>query len=104
VSELPCLSVNRAGEVILEILVAPRASSNRVIGIHAERLKLAVTAPPVDGRANERIVEFLAELLGVPKRAVVITVGETGRRKQVTVTGVALDTVRDRVSAALAAR
>jgi len=75
-----------------------------VIGIHAERLKLAVTAPPVDGRANERIVEFLAELLGVPKRAVVITVGETGRRKQVTITGVALDTVRDRVSAALAAR
>ena len=53
-----------------------------------------MTAPPVDGAANEALVEFLAELLGVPKRAVSIVTGHASRNKIVEVTGVALERVK----------
>lgn len=102
VHELPCLSLNRAGEIVLEIVVAPRASSNRLIGLHADRLKVAVTAPPVDGRANALIIDFLAEVLGTSKRAIVITAGDSGRRKRVTVAGITLEAARSRLLTALA--
>jgi uncharacterized protein (TIGR00251 family) len=53
-------------------------------------LKVAVAAPPVDGAANAAIVELLAEVLQVPKRAVTIARGESGRAKQVEVRGITL--------------
>lgn len=67
--------------------VVPRASRTAVVGEHDGRLKLAVAAPPVDGEANDAIVKFLAKLLGVPRDGVVITAGQTGKKKTVEVTG-----------------
>jgi uncharacterized protein (TIGR00251 family) len=76
-----------AGGVLLEILVQPRASRTRAVGIHDGRLKVQLAAPPVDGEANAALVEFLAGVLGVRKGDVVLLRGETGRRKTVRVAG-----------------
>ena len=67
--------------------VVPRASRTAVVGEHDGRLKLAVAAPPVDGEANDAIVKFLAKLLGVAHDEVVITAGQTGKKKTVEVSG-----------------
>ncbi len=77
-----------AGGVVLEVLVQPRASRTRAVGEHDGRLKLQLAAPPVDGEANQALIEFLARALGVRKADVTIERGETGRRKTVRVAGV----------------
>ena len=71
------------------VLVQPRASRSRVVGEHDGMLKIQLAAPPVDGAANEALVQLLSELLGVPKRSVRLVAGETSRRKRVRVDGVA---------------
>jgi uncharacterized protein (TIGR00251 family) len=76
------------GGVELRVLVQPRASRSRVAGEHGGALKIALAAPPVDGAANEALVELLADLLGVPRRQVALVSGRTSRRKVVRVTGV----------------
>ena len=78
------------GGVALEVLVQPRASRARLGPIHGDRIKLAVTAPPVDGEANAAVIELIARTLGVPRGAVTVTSGLASRRKTVTVRGVAL--------------
>ena len=75
------------GGLVLELLVQPRASRNRVLGVHGDRLKVALAAPPVDGEANAALVAFLAEALGVRRAEVAIVRGEAGRRKTVRVAG-----------------
>ncbi len=75
------------GAVTLELLVQPRASRTKVLGEHDGRLKIALAAPPVDGEANQALVEFLAGALGVRKAEVTLLRGETGRRKTVRVAG-----------------
>jgi uncharacterized protein len=77
-----------AGGVMLDILAAPRASRNRVIGVHDDRLKIQLTAPPVEGKANDALVRFIAETVGVSKAQVEIVGGPSNRRKTVRVTGV----------------
>ncbi len=74
--------------VVLELLVQPRASRTRAVGEHDGRLKLQLAAPPVDGAANDALIEFLARALGVRRADVTIQRGETGRRKTVRVAGV----------------
>ncbi len=66
----------------------PRASRTELAGLHGGALKVRVTAPPVDAAANRALIEFLAECLGVAKRAVRIVAGETGRTKLLEVDGV----------------
>ena len=61
-----------AGAVVFSVRVAPRASRSAVLGVHEGALKVALTAPPVDGAANAALVAFLAKALGVAKRDVVI--------------------------------
>ncbi|MBL9016141.1 MAG: DUF167 domain-containing protein [Myxococcales bacterium] len=69
------------------MLVQPRASRAKVGPEHDGRLKVAVTAPPVDGEANAAVIATLAKALGVGRSAVEIVAGATGRRKTVRVTG-----------------
>ncbi len=85
---MPAWARDEAGGVALEILVQPRASRARAIGEHDGRLKIQLTAPPVDGAANAALIAFLADALGVRKADVAIVRGETGRRKTVRVGGV----------------
>lgn len=76
------------GGVRLQVLVQPRASRSRVLGEHGGALKIALAAPPVDGAANEALVELLADLLGVPRRQVSLVSGQASRRKTIQVAGV----------------
>jgi uncharacterized protein (TIGR00251 family) len=78
-----------AGGISFDVLVTPRASRAKIGPVHDGRLKLAVTAPPVDGAANAAVIELLAEALGVAKSAVAVTAGAGSRRKTVRVAGVA---------------
>jgi len=77
--------------VMLHIHVQPGAKRSVVAGLHGDRLKLRVAAPPIDGAANLAVVEMLSELLDVPKSCVVIQRGETHRDKSVSVTGVTIE-------------
>ncbi len=71
----------------LSVRVQPGASKNEVIGFQADVLRVRVTAPPQEGRANKALVELLSDWLGVPKRSVTIIRGETSRDKVVEVRG-----------------
>jgi hypothetical protein len=73
--------------VILELHVQPGASRTEFAGKHGERLKLRLAARAVDGKANEALVEFLAEYYGVPKRNVRIASGLKSRQKRVVIEG-----------------
>lgn len=62
-----------------------------------DAVKLAITAPPVDGKANQAVIEFLAELLGVAKSSITIISGESGRNKVIAIRGMAAERVRERL-------
>jgi uncharacterized protein (TIGR00251 family) len=79
------------------VKVQPRAKKNAILGDLGGAMKISLAAPPVDGRANQACVEFLAELLNVPRSAVTIVSGETSRRKVVRVAGISADSVRDKL-------
>ena len=75
-------------EVLLEVLVVPRASRSGMGGWDAEgRLRVRLTAPPVEGRANRALLKFLAGELGVPSGKLRVSRGQTSRRKTVAVRG-----------------
>jgi len=74
--------------VSFRVRVQPRSSRNQVAGLMDGALKLRLTAPPVEGEANEACRTFLAELLGVPRSQVAIAAGHTGRNKIIRVEGV----------------
>jgi uncharacterized protein (TIGR00251 family) len=83
--------------VTLAVRVQPRAKRNAIVGKVGEALKLALTAPPVDGRANAACIEFLANLLKVPRSSVTIASGETSRNKIIHVAGMTADEMRRRI-------
>jgi len=75
------------GGVTFRVKVQPRASRNQLAGVMDGALRVRITAPPVDGEANEACLRFLAGLLGVPFKSVELISGHTGRNKTVRVTG-----------------
>jgi len=79
------------------IKVHPRARKNAITGELGGALKLSLTAPPVEGRANEACIEFLANLLKVPRSSVTIASGQSSRRKVIRVSGVSADEVETRL-------
>ena len=83
--------------VSFSVRVQPRASRTAIGGVLGDVLKVAVAAPPVEGKANEALVRFFAELFGVGRSAVEIASGEASRNKVVRVDGVSLELVRSRL-------
>lgn len=83
-----------------QVKVHPRAKKNAITGQVGEALKLALTAPPVEGRANQACVEFLAEVLNVPRSSVTIAAGENSRNKLIRVHGLFAAQVEERLRAA----
>ena len=81
-------------DVILDLYVQPKASRSRIVGLHDKAIKLAITAPPVDGRANVEATAFMAKLLKVPKSSIKIISGLQGRRKRLLVSGLSEKDVR----------
>ena len=85
--------------VQLTIRVTPRSSRNRVDGPIGDALKIRLNAPPVEGKANEALLEFLAERLDLPRRAIALLAGTQGRLKRVLVRGVTAEQVAARLGA-----
>jgi uncharacterized protein len=78
----------RNGEVLtLTLHVQPGAKRTEVTGLHGEALKIRLAAPPIEGRANEALLKFIAESFGVPMRQVELKQGGQSRHKVVAVTG-----------------
>jgi len=77
----------RDGAVSLPVRVAPRAAREAIGGVHDGALKVSLTAPPVEGAANDALLRLLAKTLGVPRRAVTLEHGEHARSKTVRVEG-----------------
>ena len=75
------------GALTIDILVVPRASRTTVGPMVGDRLRVAVTAPPVDGEANAAVIDALAEAFVVRRAAVTIVRGERGRRKTMRIEG-----------------
>ena len=86
------ISETSAGTLI-HLTIQPRASRTEVAGLHGATIRIRLAAPPVDGAANEALVRFLAETLGLPKSAITIKSGLSGKRKTVLVTGQSPDDV-----------
>lgn len=79
------------GKISLRVHVQPRASRNRLAGVHGEALKLCLASPPVDGRANEAVIDFFAGLFKVPRSAVTIVSGKSSRDKRLVISGLNRD-------------
>jgi len=89
---------NDATSVTFAVKVHPRAKKNAITGEVGDALKVALTAPPVDGKANEACVEFFAKLLKVPRSSVTIASGQTSRNKVIRVAGLTSQQVRERLA------
>ena len=83
------------------IKVHPRARKNGITGETGDALKLALTAPPVEGKANQACVKFLADLLDVPRSSITIAAGETSRNKLIRVSGLTAAQVTERLRAGM---
>ena len=70
-------------DLILQIRVQPRASSDAIAGVVGDYLKVRLTAPPVEGKANEHLIAYLAWLFGVPKSQVILERGDASKHKQI---------------------
>lgn len=85
------------GGTSVEVRVIPRASTSALAGERAGALVVRLAAPPVDGKANDALIAFLAGVLDVPSRRLAITHGHTSRQKRVLVEGLSVDEVRHRL-------
>jgi len=81
------------GGIILTIRVVPRASKNEIAGELGNALKVRLQAPPVEGKANKALVEFLADKLDITRKQISILSGDTGRNKRILITGATLQEV-----------
>lgn len=91
------------GALLIAIHVQPGASRTEWAGTHGDALKIRLKAPPVDGKANEALLGFIAETAGVARRAVELVGGQTSRRKRVAIAGVTADLLLERVPPSSAA-
>ncbi len=88
-----------AAGAVFRVRVVPRASRSGVAGVQGDALKLRITAPPVEGKANDECIRLLAELLGVKRGQVTIIAGHASRTKTVAVEGLKVDQVASLIAA-----
>jgi uncharacterized protein (TIGR00251 family) len=92
----PALTQTPEG-VIVAVYVQPRASRDEVVGMHGDALRVRLTAPPVEGAANQRCREFFAKFLGVSKSDVTLISGDKSRHKRLLIRGVDAAAVFERL-------
>jgi uncharacterized protein (TIGR00251 family) len=85
--------------VVLAVRVIPRAKKTALGGVRDNALVVRLVAPPVDGAANEALIQFLSTALRIPRRAIHILSGERGRLKRIAIDGVTIDAVRATLTA-----
>ena len=91
----------QADSVSILVKVHPKARRDRISGFVGEALKLELTAPPVDGKANEACIRFFADFLKVPRSSVTIAAGLRSRNKVIRVTGTSAATVEEKLTVVL---
>jgi uncharacterized protein (TIGR00251 family) len=83
--------------VTFTVRVQARARKNAITGVVGDAIKLALTAPPVEGRANQAVIEFFADFFEIPRGSVTIASGATSRTKVLRIAGISKDAVQDRL-------
>ncbi len=86
------------GAVIMNVLLQPRASKNELVGIHGDCLKIKVTSPPVENKANKKLCEYLSGLTGISKKKIEVVKGEKMRTKKVKISDSTLDEVMKKLN------
>jgi uncharacterized protein (TIGR00251 family) len=86
-------NVGAPGRIEIAVRVIPRARKTEVVGFRDDVLVIRVAAPPVEGAANEALIEFLSSACHVPRRAVQILSGDRGRRKRIAIDGVTTEQI-----------
>ncbi len=76
----PFIKESKEG-VLLLLHIQPKVSRNRIVGLHGDRLKLAVQAPPTDGKANKAVQQLLSKITGLPRSKIILKSGATSREK-----------------------
>jgi uncharacterized protein len=100
-AEIPCLQTLPDGFLLLRLHVQPRAAANGLAGLQGEELKLRLTTPPVDGKANKAVIAYLAKLFHLPKSAFVIKSGQQSRSKTVVIKAADEQQIRSALAALL---
>lgn len=88
----PLLRESSAG-VLIPCWIQPRASKNSIAGIHGDAVKISLTAPPVDGKANAELCKFFADILDLPKSAITLESGQTSRNKRILIKNLTSKTI-----------
>lgn len=89
-----------SGNIVLSLHIQPGAKRTEIAGLHGEALKIRLAAPPVDGKANECLIAFLAEQLAVPRAQVGLIGGAASRRKRLRVKGASEEVIARLIAAA----
>lgn len=88
---MACLrELANGASVSLSIHVQPKASRTRIAGLHGDAVKLCITSPPVDGKANAAVIQFIAKLFKIPRAAVTLASGEASRDKRLVLAGISM--------------
>ncbi|MDO6617582.1 DUF167 family protein YggU [Pseudomonadota bacterium] len=75
--------IQQQSNLLLNLYIQPKASRDKIVGLHGDEIKIAITAPPIDGKANSHLIKYLAKAFKVPKSDVMLLKGLQGRHKQV---------------------
>ena len=81
------------GRTIIRIKLIPRSSRTQIIGKEGDLIKVKVTSPPVDGKANKALIELFAKKLGLPKGNIEIISGKNSRIKSIRIHGLSLEKI-----------
>ena len=72
----------------IDVVIQPKSSRDEVVGLHGNAIKIKLTAPPVDGKANSALISFLAKKLKIPKTSIIIIRGQASRHKTLSIDGI----------------
>jgi uncharacterized protein len=89
---------NSANGILLHLQIQPQARRNEVAGVHGDRLKIRIAAPPVDGKANEEVLRFLRKQLNIPLSNLELVRGETSRAKDILCMGITSELIEERLT------
>ena len=94
---LPVWLSEKDQDIVLRLHAQPGAKRTSVVGLYGDKLKIAIATPPVDGKANQAIIAFLAKTLGVSKSKISLISGETSREKRIRIQGITANECVDKL-------
>ncbi len=98
VDEIMAVLNTRDNSVVLPCWIQPRASRNKIVGIHDGNVKISLTAPPVDGKANAELIKFISRSLKISKGSIDIISGESSRRKLLAVSSLSAKDIAEKLA------